>query len=323
MTGKSHSAGAQELPRLAARQHGVISRHQIGRLGISRGRIEHLIRAGHLHRVFRGVYAVGHPAIGPRARMRAATLACGEGSVVSHRSAAALLGLLDRAPVTIDVIGRGQRGRGIDGIRAHWSPGLRRSETGSVDGIPCTSPARTLVDYGGMIGMRSLRSAFERAAAKKMLDIDAIEAALGSSGRRGTRSLRTLIEEWRDAAPAAKRARLKSPLEAMVLPILSGRGLPAPRANAPVDLVGGRIEVDFLWEEQRLVLEADSRDFHGTEVAFERDRRRDRELLRVGFSTLRVTRLQADREAEQIADAICRQFEEAEASVSAQRRAIS
>jgi very-short-patch-repair endonuclease len=109
----------------------------------------------------------------------------------------------------------------------------------------------------------------------------------------------------------------------MVLPILSGRGIPAPRANAPVALVAGRIEVDFLWAKQRFVLEADSRDFHGTGVAFERDRWRDRELLRVGFTTLRVTRRQAESEAEQIADAICRQFGGAEASVSAQRRATS
>ena len=246
--------------------------------------------------------------------MRAAALACGEGAVVSHRSAAALLGLLDRAPVVVDVIGRGRRGREIDGILAHCSPDLQRAETGSVDGIPCTSPARTLVDLGGVVGRRSLRSAFERAAAKKMLDIDAIEMALGSGGRRGARDLRALVGEWKGAAPIAKRARLKSPLEAMVLPILSRRGIPAPRANAPVDLVDGRIEVDFLWEEQRFVLEADSRGFHGTEIAFERDRRRDRELLRAGYSTLRVTRLQAEAEAEEVADAVCRQLAAAEVS---------
>jgi hypothetical protein len=311
------------LSRLAADQQGVVSGQQLRDLGLSAGVIERAVRAGHLHRVFRGAYAVGHPGIGWRDRIRAATLACGRGTVASHRSAAALLSLVDRAPVVVDVIAAGKRGDKIDGIHAHWSPGLLRGETGSVSGIPCTSPARTLVDYGGMVGIRSLRSAFERAAAKKMLDIDAVEAALGSGGRRGARSLRVLIVEWREAAALAKRARLKSPLEAMILPILSRRGIPAPRANAAVHLVDGRIEVDFLWAEQRFVLEADSRDFHGTEVAFERDRWRDRELLRVGFSTLRVTRLQAEREAEQIADAICRQLEEAEASVSAQRPAIS
>jgi hypothetical protein len=172
--------------------------------------------------------------------------------------------------------------------------------------------------------MWSLRSAFERAAAKKILDVDAIEAALGSGGRRGARSLRLLIDEWRGAAPLAKRSRLKSPLEAMILPILGSRGIAAPRANVPVDLVDGRrIEVDFLWAEQNFVVEADSRDFHGTEIAFERDRWRDRELLRVGFSTLRVTRLQAETESAQIADAVCRHLSEADASVSAQRPATS
>ena len=91
----------------------------------------------------------------------------------------------------------------------------------------------------------------------------------------------------------------------MVLPLLAKRGLPAPRCNAPVELAEGkRIEVDFLWPEQRFVLEADSRDFHGTEVAFERDRWRDRELMRVGYGSLRVTKRQAERETEAVAAAV-------------------
>ena len=139
---------------------------------------------------------------------------------------------------------------------------------------------------------------FERAAAKKMLNLDAIEASM-RLGRPGTPTLRELIAEWRPAAPVVATGQLKSPLEAMVLPLIVGRGLPAPRSNAPVTLIGGKtIEVDFLWAEQRFVLEADSRDFHGTDVAFERDRWRDRELLRARYSWLRATRLQAETEAE-------------------------
>jgi hypothetical protein len=266
--------------------------------------VSRAVRAGRLHRVFRGAYAVGHPSIGDLGRVQAASLACGKGAVISHRSAAALLGLLDRPPIVVDVIARGDAGRGIDGIKAHLVPFPALEETGTVDGIPCTSPARTLVDLAGIVSARSLRSAFERAAARKMLDIRAIEAAM-SPGRRGWRALRELVEKWRRAAPLAKTSRLKSPLEAMVLPLLAERAMPVPRANVPVRLAdGSAIEVDFLWEEQRFALEADSRDFHGTEVAFERDRRRDRELMRVGYSTLRVTKLQAESEPEAIADAI-------------------
>lgn len=80
--------------------------------------------------------------------------------------------------------------------------------------------------------------------------------------------------------------------------------IPPPLFNAPVQIANGRIEVDFLWPDHRFALEADSRDFHGTAAAFERDRWRDRELMRAGYSVLRVTSLQAEREAPAIADTV-------------------
>jgi hypothetical protein len=123
-------------------------------------------------------------------------------------------------------------------------------------------------------------------------------------GRRGVKSLRALVDEWRRAAPVAKKGKLKSPLEAKVLPLVTQRGLPAPLLNAPVEIANGRIEVDFLWPDHHFVVEADSRDFHGTDLAFERDRWRDRELLRVGYGTLRVTHHQAVHETAAVADAI-------------------
>lgn len=123
-------------------------------------------------------------------------------------------------------------------------------------------------------------------------------------GRRGNRSLRALVDAWRKAAPVAKKGRLKSPLEAKVLPLLLARDLPAPLLNAPVEIAEGRIEVDFLWPDHRFVLEADSRDFHSTPVAFERDRWRDRELMRAGYASLRVTHHQAETESQAIAETI-------------------
>jgi len=226
-------------------------------------------------------------------------LACGEGAFVSHRSATALLGLVEKSPVVIDVIAPPARGRKIDGIRFHRVRPPRPEEAGTVDGIPCTSPARTLVDLAGVVGDWTLRSCFERAAQRRLLDITAIEVSM-DPGRRGVRSLRALVEEWRSAAPVAKKGKLKSPLEAKVLPLLLRRGLPTPLLNAPVKIAKGRIEVDFLWPEHRFVVEADSREFHGTAVAFERDRWRDRELMRAGYSTLRVTHREAETEADAV-----------------------
>jgi hypothetical protein len=213
------------------------------------------------------------------------------------------MGLLDRTPASIDVSAPGQRGHTIDGIHSHPASSLRTDETGTFAGIPCTSPARTLVDVASEVGARTLRSCFERAAARKLLDVQAIEASL-RPGRPGAPSLRRLLDEWRPAASTVTTQKIKSPLEAMILPLLAKRGLPTPRCNAPVELIEGRIEVDFLWPEQRFVLEADSRDFHATEAAFERDRWRDRELMRVGYASLRVTYQQVKVESEAVADAI-------------------
>jgi very-short-patch-repair endonuclease len=285
----------------------VVSREQLRVLGISDAGIDRAAKAGRLHRVFRGVFAVGRSGIGERGRLRAATLACGPGAVISHRSAAALLGLLNAGPVVIDVIAPGEQGRMIDGLRRHRVRPPRRDEVGTVAGIPCTSPARTLVDLAGVVGDWTLRSTFERAAQRRLLDISVIEASM-DPGRRGVRSLRALVEEWRRAAPVAKKGRLKSPLEAKVLPLVVRRGCPIPLLNAPVEIAKGRVEVDFLWPQQRFVLEADSRDFHGTAVAFERDRWRDRELMAAGYTTLRITHQQAETEAEAIADTIASQL---------------
>lgn len=237
----------------------------------------------------------------------AASLACGNEGVVSHRSAAALLELIDKGPVVIDVIAPPERGRKIDGIRFHRVRPPRRDEVGTVDAIPCTSPARTLVDLAGVASDWTLGSAFERAAARRMLDIAAIERSLDPR-RRGAKSVQALIDKWRNAAPLTKtRGKLKSPLEAKVLPLLARRDIPPPLFNAPVQIANGRIEVDFLWPDHRFALEADSRDFHATHVAFERDRWRDRELMRAGYSVLRVTSREAEQEADAVADTIASQ----------------
>jgi very-short-patch-repair endonuclease len=165
-----------------------------------------------------------------------------------------------------------------------------------------------VVDLAGTVGEWTLRSAFERAARAEMLDLAAIERSIDPR-RRGMKVLLRLIDEWRGAAPLlTARGKLKSPLEAKVLPLLVQRDLPPPLFNAPVQIADGRIEIDFLWPDHRFALEADSRDFHGTAVAFERDRRRDRELMRAGYSVLRVTSRQAEREAAAIADTVTAQL---------------
>ncbi|HKZ12717.1 MAG TPA: type IV toxin-antitoxin system AbiEi family antitoxin domain-containing protein [Solirubrobacterales bacterium] len=285
------------MARLAARQEGVLARNQVEALGITSRQVDGLVRDGRLLPVFHGVFALGRDAPGARARMRAAALAC-PGAVISHRSAAALLGIGKEAPVVVDLIPTVERGRRIAGIKPHRVPYPGRSESGYVHGIPVTSVARTIVDLAGTYGEERLRETVELAATERLLDPKAIDAVLANGPkRRGAPCLRRIVDEWRPVAETAKHATFRSLFEAKLLPLVAAAGLPLPRFNAPVRTAEQVLEVDLLWEKERFVVEADSRKHHGIEVAFERDHLRARELIAAGYRILGVTWREAETEA--------------------------
>lgn len=285
------------MASLAGGQEGVISRRQLRALGVTRRRIDGMIREGRLVPVFPGVFAMGHTQISERARMRAAALAC-SGAVISHRSAAALLGFGKAAPLAVDLIPTVERGRRIDGIKPHRVPFPGRSEWGYFFGIPVTGVARTIVDLAGTYGETELRASVERAATRRILDVHRIDAILASGPkRRGAPCLRRVLADWRPVAETAKYATFRSLFEAKLLPLVAAAGLPLPRFNVPVRTAERVLEVDLLWEDERFVVEADSRKHHGIEVAFERDHLRARELIAAGYGFLGVTWREAETEA--------------------------
>jgi predicted transcriptional regulator of viral defense system len=320
MAGKTRTA-ERAVADIAAKQLGLVGRGQLRACGVGDNTVDRWVSWGRLRPVHRGVFALGGTPIGDRGRLMAAALACspatvgpgrGVGSagvVLSHRSAGFLLGLTDPLPRVLDVICLGRAGRGIDGIRPHFVDFPEPHERVLVDGIPCTDVARTLVDLAGTLGDRSLRESLERAATGRALDLAAIEAVLAKRRRRGNRRLRVILDEWRPVAELAGESKVRTPFEARLLPLLAAGGVPMPAVNARVAVATRTLEVDLLWRAQRLVVEADSRRHHGIEVAFERDRRRDRELLDAGYAIIRVTARQAEGEAEAIAGSIRRLLE--------------
>jgi very-short-patch-repair endonuclease len=249
--------------------------------------------------VFRTVFVLGHSTLGPRARMRAATLAC-PGAVISHRSAAALLRLRDVAPVVIDLIPPVEHGRKIDGIKAHRVAFPGPGEVRTAYGIPCTTVSRVLVDLAGTHGIDELRKAVEMAATRRVLDIAAVEAILAKGKRRGAPALRSVLDEWRPVEETARYSTIRSLFEAKLLPLVAAANLPIPQMNARVRTADRVLEVDLFWPDQRFVVEADSRKHHAIEVAFERDHKRTRELLAVGYEVLRVTWREAENEPEAV-----------------------
>ena len=290
-----------------------MSLDQLRQLELTRRAASHRAEVGGLHRVHRGVYAVGHPAIRRVGALRAALLACGEGSAVSHGTAAAFWGLRDHWPVLIDITVRCQTGRKIDGIYCRRCRYPNNDEVMVHDGVLCTTPARTLVDLAGVLSISSLRRVVERAAVLKLLDLDVLDKAIRQGkGRRGVKTLLRILEDWRTKDGSVPN--LRSDFEALVLPQLLARGLPRPACNVSLQIDGYRMTPDFLWESLRVVVETDGEGSHGTPVAFQRDRKRDQILVAAGYRVARATWRQMHHELDDVVSRISRTLEIAAAS---------
>jgi very-short-patch-repair endonuclease len=268
----------ERLAELTRRQYGVVARAQLFRLGVGATGIDERLRTGRLHRLYRGVYAVGHSALKPEGHRIAAVLASGEGAVLSHASAAAHWGIRQTAAAVVDVTVPVRSGRrGQRGIRLHRSRRLGREDFTVHEGIATTTVARTLLDLADVLPAQGLKRTIDEAEYQRRLDMTALLAAVnGNPGRRGSRVLQLAT-----APPELTR----SELEQRFLAMLARRGLPRPLVNATIE----GCEVDFAWPEHKLIVELDGFAAHGRRSAFERDRLRDRRLARAGYRTLRLT----------------------------------
>jgi very-short-patch-repair endonuclease len=269
----------RRIAALAAQQHGVVALGQLAALGLGPSGASRRVRAGRLHRLHPAVFAVGHPAIGQRGRWMAAVLACGPGAVLSHASAAQAWGLLASSGPISEVIVPGRGGRaGRPGVRVHRPVRLDASDRAEVDGVPVTGPNRVLFDLAPRMAARPLARAFARADQLELLDVRVVERLLASHPRRaGTPKLRALV-----GTPIRPT---RSELETRFLELLAAHRLPRPQVNVVV----GAYEVDALWPEHGVIVEADGWEHHGDRVAFRADRARDRHLAASGFVVVRVT----------------------------------
>jgi very-short-patch-repair endonuclease len=276
------------LARLAERQHNVVSLIQLGALGLSASAVRNRVAGGRLHRIHRGVYAVGHGRLTREGHWMAAVLAHGRSAVLSHRSAAALWGLRPDNRPTTDVSVSGRAARSRPGIDAHASTTLSPADRTTVDGIPCTTLARTLLDLGEVVDRRGLERAIEQAEVLRLFDLRAVHEVLDrANGRRGAAMLRAVL------ADLAEPALTKSDLEEEFLALCRAARLPRPQVNSQLVVDDGPpIEVDFLWRAERLAIETDAFGTHGTRQSFERDRRRDQRLKLAGYDSVRFTRRQ-------------------------------
>jgi Protein of unknown function (DUF559)/Transcriptional regulator, AbiEi antitoxin len=273
------------IGQLAERQHGVVSLSQLQFVGLTASAVRDRVAAGRLTRIHRAVYAVGHARLTARGRSMAAVLAYGPGAVASYRSAGGLHGLRPDNRARIDVTVRGPSARSRPGIHVHRSTTLEPIDITSVDGIPCTGVARTLVDLADVLNRRGVERAINQAEVLQVFDLHALDDVLErNNGRRGVGVLRAVLAAYDD--PAITR----SELEERFLAICRAASLPSPAVNAWITLDDGvAYMADFMWREQRLIVETDGWNSHGTRRAFEDDRRRDRLLRLAGWEVVRFT----------------------------------
>jgi very-short-patch-repair endonuclease len=271
------------LAAIAKVQHGAIAARQLAALGFSGDQITLRVRQGRLHRFVRGVYAVGHAQLSQAGRRMAFVLAAGPGAMLSHRAAAGALVLRSHSRSRIDVVVYGAGGRPKhDDLDVHRSSTLTEADVTWVDGVPCTSVARTLCDLGQLVPGHHVRSAFGAAERNRRLDSRDLDDVLSRGGKH--KGVGLLREVRRAYDPRWAKAR--SELELLMLDVVDRQRLGEPEIN---EWLLGRYIVDFLWRDAKLIVEVDGAWTHGTAGARRADALRDKRLLRAGYRVLRFS----------------------------------
>jgi hypothetical protein len=270
------------LAELLERQWGVASLAQLRAAGLSADAVERRVRLGRLHRLYRGVYAVGDRALRVEGRRLAAVLASGPAAVLSHRSAAAHLGLLATSQERIDVTAPRSR-QGVPGIRLHTSRSLDAQDTTNHQGIPTTTIARTLLDLAATVRDDQLERALAQAMCLQVYDQRAITDVIQrSNGHRGAKIL--------EHATRQEPQITKSDWEIRMLRLVRGANLPEPICNRPLHAPDhGQCKPDFYWPARDLIVETDGWEAHRTLAAFRNDRAKDAALIAAGYKVLRFT----------------------------------
>ena len=282
----------QAIAEVASVQGGVISHQQLLAVGPAPRTVRNWVASGRLHRLFRGVYAVGHEAITDKGRLMAPALAYGPDGLVSHRSATDWWGIARTSRAIVDITVPGRSKADQRGIELHLVRRLDPRDVTVHEGVPITTVARTLLDYAEVVPRNRLKRAIEEADRLRMFDGFAVQELLARSpGRRGIKPLRDLLSDF------VYDEFSREELEALFFDLCKEAGLPLPTMNA---VICG-YQVDAYWPGTNRTVEVDSRAFHLNARAFEDDRIRDAELMLAGYRVLPVTHRQLTKEPQAVA----------------------
>ena len=241
------------------------------------------LSSGHLVRLHRGVYAVGHAQLRPEGRWLAIVLATGPGAALSHRSAAALHGIRESNALEVTTTRRVQ----VRGVLIHRATALDAQDVTTRHGVPVTTLARTLVDLAETLTAEQLGKLLRETDRIGRLNAAALQAALERTSGRGGAGRRALQAALTQHERHATSLTL-SELEDAFLALLDAHALPRPLTNHRI--LG--MKVDAVWPAQRLAVELDGWAYHHDRAAFEEDRARSARLSVAGWTPVRFTHAQ-------------------------------
>ena len=271
-------------------QHGVVARRQLMAIGYTRREIEQRLHNGRLHHISHGVYVVGRRDLAPHGRWMAAVLVCGEGAVLSHRSAAQLWGIGHEERGRIDVTVRRRSMIRRTGLKVRARPSLDASAVVYRFGIPVTHPVQTLIDLATELKPMRLERSVNEADKLDLVDPETLRRALdGYGGVPGVGTLRTMLDRH--------TFRLSdSDLEVLFRPLALAAGFPLPLSKHRV--LG--YETDFFFPDHDLIVETDGLRYHRTPAQQARAVKRDQKHVAAGFRVLRFTHWQIAHAADEV-----------------------
>jgi very-short-patch-repair endonuclease len=264
---------------LAASQHTMITTDQATGCGLGRRAIAYRLATRHMQVVFHGVYSVSCGELPPLAREQGALLACGEGSFLSHHSAAFIWGLRKTPPPTVEVSVVRRAVASRDGIRVHRIKAIDRRELRREKGLWVSSPARVILELAAVAPALVPDAVDDALAARLITRKDLDDELARNRPCRGSGRLAELLGD--ETAMSLTRSKT----EKRFLRLIRAAGLPMPETNVRL----GRYEPDFLWRQQGLVVEIDGYDFHTGPRAFHRDREKDLVFRDLRLEVLRFT----------------------------------
>jgi very-short-patch-repair endonuclease len=276
MRPESGKASADEvIARLASRAHGVVTRQELLRAGVTRDQIKRRLRRGTLIAVHRGVYRVGHSAASREAQYMAAVKACGEQAVLCGRAAAHMWRILGGSPPPPEVMAPVKRH--VPGVLTRRRV-ISRRHVVARQRIPVTTVPRTLVDLAASLSEEALARACHDAGGLYKTTPKQVDAVLRRvPNARGRKKLERIMHG--DVPVTLSR------LESRFLELLRDAHLPLPVTNQ----VAGAHRVDCRWPEQRLTVELDSYRHHNSRHSWDKDRLREREARIRGDEFRRYT----------------------------------